>query len=232
MAGLVGAVGVVGSTGATGRWADGRRWAAWITGLVRLEVLPWTLQWNDGVNNIVGLPEHVHDGYPATVSGQGSYLNELRAIIDSVPDGLGRGFFYWEPAWVTAPGGGSPWENVTLFNFSGEILSSSDFFRPTITRAESQPGGTTEGLADVHAYPVPARGFVFITYSLAKATSVDVRLYDLLGREVAVPLTWAGVAAGSHRVAIEAGDLAAGIYFYRIRTGAASAASGRIVLDR
>ncbi|MDX1421013.1 MAG: T9SS C-terminal target domain-containing protein, partial [Rubricoccaceae bacterium] len=60
----------------------------------------------------------------------------------------------------------------------------------------------------------------------------DVRLavYDVLGREVAV-LVDARVEAGTHRAVFEAGDLAAGLYVYRLQVGT-DVRTGRMTLAR
>ncbi|MCK4755220.1 MAG: glycosyl hydrolase 53 family protein, partial [Calditrichia bacterium] len=47
---------------------------------------PWTLDWNDNNGNIVVSTDQLHDGYPATVSGQTNYLRELIKIVRNVRD--------------------------------------------------------------------------------------------------------------------------------------------------
>ncbi len=42
--------------------------------------------------------------HPMTVQGQCDFLKDLFQIIDKVPDGHGKGFFYWEPAWIPVHG--------------------------------------------------------------------------------------------------------------------------------
>ncbi|HSG27243.1 MAG TPA: glycosyl hydrolase 53 family protein [Candidatus Krumholzibacterium sp.] len=82
---------------------------------------PFTLGWNDGTHNIIGLEGQLHKGYPATSEGQHDFLDALADTISAVHGGRGIGFFYWEPAWISAPAAGSPWENLSLFDFSGEF---------------------------------------------------------------------------------------------------------------
>ena len=83
---------------------------------------PWTLGWFDHTANPVGLPEHLLDGYPATPDGQRDFLRAVRARVAAVPDGLGAGVVWWEPAWIAAPRYGSPWENLTWFDQRGRAL--------------------------------------------------------------------------------------------------------------
>jgi arabinogalactan endo-1,4-beta-galactosidase len=96
--------------------------------LIAETAYPWTLGWYDDTHNMVGLPEHLHTGYPATVEGQHSFLSDLMEIVAGVRDSRGAGVFYWAPDWISAPGKGSAWENVTLFSFEGEALGSMAAF--------------------------------------------------------------------------------------------------------
>jgi len=89
---------------------------------------PWTLSWADMTHNIVGDSGQLHDGYPATPEGQRAFLEDLIAAVRSAPDDHGRGVYYWAPDWITAPTLGSAWENLTLFDFTGELLGSIHAF--------------------------------------------------------------------------------------------------------
>jgi len=87
---------------------------------------PWTLAALDGTNNLVGLPSQLLAGYPATPVGQAQFVERVTQIVRRVPQGRGRGVFYWSPDWVSAPGVGSAWENVALFDGSGMALPAAD----------------------------------------------------------------------------------------------------------
>jgi arabinogalactan endo-1,4-beta-galactosidase len=87
---------------------------------------PFTLGWNDNTNNIVGMASQLLPGYPATAAGQQAFLEMLRGTLAAVPGGLGRALLWWEPAWISAPGVGSSWENLCLFSFTGAALPSLD----------------------------------------------------------------------------------------------------------
>lgn len=77
--------------------------------------------------------------YPMTVQGQAEYTRDLLEVIRDVPEGRGRGFFWWEPAWLPVPGSGwareagwtyvgeqgpagNEWANQALFDFDGNVL--------------------------------------------------------------------------------------------------------------
>jgi arabinogalactan endo-1,4-beta-galactosidase len=89
---------------------------------------PWTLQAYDNVTNIVGNSSQLHDGYPSTVNGQFNFLSDLMQIIKNVPNNKGKGLFYWAPEYISVQPIGSPWENLALFNFQGEVLNSITAF--------------------------------------------------------------------------------------------------------
>lgn len=92
---------------------------------------PFTLQWNDWTNNLVGLTEHLINGYPATEKGQHDFMMQLRKIMHDTPRGLGLA--YWAPEWVAYKGeqatDGSPWENMALFDFDFRALDAMEVFK-------------------------------------------------------------------------------------------------------
>jgi arabinogalactan endo-1,4-beta-galactosidase len=89
---------------------------------------PWTLDDYDGTPNFVSGPGQLLPGYPATPGGQLDFLRDIEAVVQSVPDGLGSGLIYWEPAFLAVPGGPpDPCENQTLFDFGGAALPALGF---------------------------------------------------------------------------------------------------------
>jgi arabinogalactan endo-1,4-beta-galactosidase len=83
---------------------------------------PWTLGWFDAERNLVGRPEQLLAGFPATPAGQAAFARAVRRVVQDVPDDRGAGVWWWEPAWIAAPRGASPWENCALFDSSGTAL--------------------------------------------------------------------------------------------------------------
>jgi arabinogalactan endo-1,4-beta-galactosidase len=100
---------------------------------------PWTLDWYDHVHNLVGLPGQLLPAYTATVEGQGAFLADLMDIISGTPSCRGRGIFYWAPEYISTVRMGSPWENLALFDFEGNLLSSVAAFDSAATRAPADP---------------------------------------------------------------------------------------------
>jgi arabinogalactan endo-1,4-beta-galactosidase len=86
---------------------------------------PFTLEWNDWTNNIVGsesqliLPE-----YPATLEGQRKFIKRIKEITKELEKGIG--FCYWGAELIAWKGNqstdASPWENQALFDFDNRAL--------------------------------------------------------------------------------------------------------------
>jgi len=89
---------------------------------------PWTLQSYDNFNNFVWNTSQLHEGYSATTEDQFNFLYDLIQIVKDVPGNRGIGIFYWAPEYISVQPIGSPWENLTLFDFEGEALSSLNAF--------------------------------------------------------------------------------------------------------
>lgn len=84
--------------------------------------------------------------FPMTPQGQSDFMKALIKVIREVPNGLGRGFCYWEPAWIPVPGsgwatmeaceymnekgpGGNEWANQALFDYDGNALPALEVIR-------------------------------------------------------------------------------------------------------
>lgn len=89
---------------------------------------PWAAGGNDSYGNIFSASDSA-PGYGISKEEQYRYLKDLTLAIYK---GGGIGIQYWEPAWISSSmsdswGTGSAWENCTLFDFSGDIMSSADY---------------------------------------------------------------------------------------------------------
>lgn len=84
--------------------------------------------------------------YPMTKEGQKAFMEDILDCIASVPENKGRGFFYWEPAWIPVPGSGwatecalayiedkgpcgNEWANQALFDYEGNALPALEVVR-------------------------------------------------------------------------------------------------------
>ncbi len=77
-------------------------------------------------------------------------------------------------------------------------------------------------------YPNPFNSSTVIRFGLPRPVSVELKVYDVLGREVAV-LVDEKLQAGYHAAFFRADDLPSGIYLYRLKAGSFSTA-GKMVL--
>ena len=108
--------------------------------------------------------------------------------------------------------------------FTGE--SGPELFRVRSLRFVNRTGTDTEragGLPGTFAlhqnHPNPFNASTTIQYAIAETGSVRLRVYDVVGREVAT-LIDATLPAGVHTVHFDASALPTGTYFYRLESGA------------
>ncbi len=86
---------------------------------------PFTLQWNDWTNNIVGLDEQlILPEYTATPTGQKNFIKKVKTLTNEMENGIG--FCYWGAELIAWKGNqsmdASPWENQALFDFNNVAL--------------------------------------------------------------------------------------------------------------
>ncbi len=68
-------------------------------------------------------------------------------------------------------------------------------------------------------YPNPFNPTTQISFTLPKAQQVTLKVYDMLGREVATLANRENFAAGSNSLSFDASNLSSGIYIYRLTSG-------------
>ncbi|NOX86222.1 MAG: cellulase family glycosylhydrolase [Chlorobi bacterium] len=168
---------------------------------------PWTLEWADNTTNIVGAEEQLLPGYPATVEGQKQFLQKIMGIIKNTSGNRGKGFVYWSPEWI--PGHpGSPWENLALFDFQGEVLESVRVFEDVAAVSENK---NTSLLFRTKCVPNPFRTSATIEFSLIRQADIFIRVIDPLGVMIK---SWdlKGLDPGRHTIEWEASEVPAGVY--------------------
>lgn len=108
-------------------------------------------------------------------------------------------------------------------SFLGKSAFGNDLFIDSI--CVKHPVGIqpiSNGVPKVYSlsqnYPNPFNPSTSITYALPKAGNVELRVYDIIGREVTV-LVNDFRQANTYTVSFDASNLASGVYFYRIKTG-------------
>lgn len=101
---------------------------------------PWENLADDARKGAATRPELVRGiSFSMTPQGQADYTDAMLRILRNVPNGRGKGMFWWEPAWIPVPGsvwskpsgweyvhekgpGGNEWANQALFDFDGNAL--------------------------------------------------------------------------------------------------------------
>lgn len=92
---------------------------------------PFTLQWNDWTNNIVGLAEQLVPNYNATPEGQKAFVQKIKSILVDIPSSVG--FCYWGAEWISYKGNtandGSSWENQAFWDFNNKALPVMEAYK-------------------------------------------------------------------------------------------------------
>ncbi len=117
----------------------------------------WTTADGDGLGSSFNQTDATNAGYPASVQGQTDFMTDLESAILNVPNARGLGFFYWEPEWLPVAGANwgtaegaayigdsgilsNPWDNLTLFDFNGNVLNSVNILNAPEKNRAANPG--------------------------------------------------------------------------------------------
>ena len=100
--------------------------------LIAETAYPFTLQWADYTNNIIGDNSQIlFPEYPATAVGQKAYLDAMVELLENTPNAIG--LCYWGATWTAFKGPqsreGSTWENQALFDFNHRLLPAIEAFQ-------------------------------------------------------------------------------------------------------
>lgn len=101
---------------------------------------------------------------------------------------------------------------VLLRNSDGLALNSQN-----ITVPVGIQDATTTGINQLNIFPNPAASDVNVAVNLAKASSVSVQMFDVMGRLVSeIPAQ--DMTAGENKIQINTANLSAGVYSVRVQT--------------
>ena len=101
---------------------------------------------------------------------------------------------------------GSAWANIDKYIF---------LYIPT---GIEQFEGKVSSYSLSNNYPNPFNPSTKISYTIPKRSNVNIKVFNLLGSEVA-ELVNGEMAAGSYDIEFNASTLPSGVYFYRIQAG-------------
>ena len=102
------------------------------------------------------------------------------------------------------------------YNYMIDNWMTSTF--PTGVKSEENSVNTAENYRLEQNYPNPFNPATRIAYSIQKPGFVSLKVYDILGREVAT-LVNGYQQAKNYTINFDAGRLASGIYLYKLKTG-------------
>lgn len=183
----------------------------------------WTLGDGDGLGNSFYTAEAATGGYPASVVGQTAFLRDLRDIVRAVPDGRGRGLIWWEPGWLPVPGANwgteagkidnddpgvlsNPWDNQTLFDWSGAALPTLDVFGETpptnlaVNGGFEQDGYTNEPTGWGVWSPGGAHANAVFTQDPAVVGALKLTFWKSTAYTASIYQTLGGLPSGLYRV--------------------------------
>ena len=95
-----------------------------------------------------------------------------------------------------------------LYFLTASLLTSAD---------ETAPGLPTRFALDQN-YPNPFNPQTTISFSLPRASIVTLKVFDLIGRQIATLVRNERKAAGHYAIPFDAESLSSGVYFYRLQT--------------
>jgi hypothetical protein len=148
----------------------------------------------------------------------------------------------WGPVGRRAPQGRRGTLSPNGFAFVDDALPDADRleYRVRAVGARGEVGlsptvsvdRTPDRFEVLGAYPNPMQGTGTLAVNLPAAGRLDVRVYDMLGRQLLHPLAGDPVPAGRHRIALDVGRLGGGLYLARVTYDGRPAPVVRLVVLR
>ncbi len=168
--------------------------------------------------------------YMYTLTG-GSSMPLSQSVVVNGDSGVGT---VWGPNTdlQNIPAVAYPIDNSITFNSPANSVEYiiMDPGKNIITSAENQ-NSLTPGKFELNQnYPNPFNPATSISYRLPKSATVTIKVYDILGKEVAVLVNKEFKSAGSYEITFNASNLPSGVYFYRMQAGSYSNTKKLILL--
>ena len=156
-------------------------------------------------------------------AGGGRCLMEIGGVIDDAPVDRGR------PRGIAfSPDGNSVY--LAAFNaLSTHPGSNAQVF--FFADVSSEPGAEQQMFTLTQNYPNPFQNSTTVEFTLEEPAHVSMRIYDLMGRQVA-QIVDASLPAQRHIATIDAGNLASGTYLYVMELDGQRVASKRMLVVR
>jgi glucuronoarabinoxylan endo-1,4-beta-xylanase len=120
------------------------------------------------------------------------------------------------------------YDGKSTLDFPARSITTLSFTGALVTNVDSKPVMPGECSLS-QDYPNPFNPSTTIDYSLAKESFVQLKIFDVLGREIKI-LVDEKESIGKHTVHFDASDLNSGVYFYRITAGGFSQSKKMILV--
>ncbi|MBO6585393.1 MAG: T9SS type A sorting domain-containing protein [Gracilimonas sp.] len=109
------------------------------------------------------------------------------------------------------------WQQGDL-NFMDTPAYIYELSQMAVSNEEPAASGTPKSFKLEQNYPNPFNPTTNIQFNIPRATDVTLKIYNILGQEVMTVLN-DFKSAGTHTATFDAGNLASGIYIYRLQAG-------------
>ncbi|MDD8016824.1 MAG: T9SS type A sorting domain-containing protein [Bacteroidota bacterium] len=106
---------------------------------------------------------------------------------------------------------------VVMFGAKAGMYNIQRFVGPKTSSVQREDGIVATNYTLAQNYPNPFNPSTKIKFTLANSASVSLKVYDVLGKEVAT-LATGNYTAGAYSVDFDAKNLAAGMYIYTLTT--------------
>jgi len=122
-------------------------------------------------------------------------------------------------------------------NYIASFISSTSDHAPVWTRfqfadSEDDDFEIPESFTVYPNFPNPFNPSTTLRFSVSEPSEVSIRVYDILGRKVALLSDRTLFSAGNHTVAFDAGNLSSGTYLYRVELSSGENKTKKMLLIR
>ena len=113
---------------------------------------------------------------------------------------------------------------------AGEIRGQVEIEGAPVTSVEELTGTTPDRFALEQNYPNPFNPSTRIRFQLPRQAEVTMRVFNILGEEVATMLNGEMLQPGAYQIPFSASGLPSGTYFYRLSTSAGTVETKKMLL--
>jgi predicted GH43/DUF377 family glycosyl hydrolase len=188
---------------------DGNTYHMWYTGRNIHSWWTWRIGYATSQDGIVWMKDTVNN--PVLTPSAGSWDSQFVSYPRVIPDSAGSIFKMWYV------GGAADWD--------GHI----GYATAPVTGIKALHENLPNGYVLQQNYPNPFNPTTNIEFSIPKSTFVTLKVYNILGEEVAT-LVSERLVAGQYKYDWDASGLASGVYLYRLQAGEYVEAKKMIVL--